>query len=549
MEKISEKGSLNMFQLKGTPLSPGFAQGIAYVYSDIIKSKQSAYYIRKSQHDLEHARIFSAKENVRQQLFKSAKRVKRAFNKGVADIFLAQETMLADPQLAADLKQTLSQKHINAERVVEIVFRRWIQKFRNAPSKMLNERADDIEDLYRRMIGVLVGVESHRLENLPPNTILVARRLLPSDTVFLSRESCAGLLLEIAGPSAHSTILARELGVPCVGQVSNLISSINPGDKILINGNTGKITINPTERVIKSFDSTQHRFFQRSKKARKNRYSAACTKDGRRIAVMGNVGSREDVELAVESGADGIGLFRTESFFLAAKVLPNANEFTQYLVHCLASVGDRIVNLRLLDIGGDKSIPYLSLPFELNPFLGRRGVRLLFDFPALLKIQLEAMLFVSQKYHVRVLLPMVTFAEEIFRIRRMLEKIAKKQQIKPPPLGVMIETPAAALAMPSLRKHADFFCIGTNDLTQYIMAADRESELVSEYFRDDHPILLDLLRTIVAQAGKTSITLCGELAVKRKALDRVLRTGIRTLSIAPLSIPVIKEAIRHLEFS
>ena len=538
-----------MFHLKGISLSSGLTRGIAYVHSDILESKQAAYNIRKDQYGSELIRIRDAKENVRQQLFNSAKRVGSALSKDVADIFLAQETMLVDPQLVADLKQTLRQKHINAEQVVGTVFRRWIRKFRDAPSKMLNERADDIEDLYRRMMGVLVGVDTHRLENLPNNTILVARRLLPSDTVFLSRKSCAGILLEIAGPTAHSTILARVLGIPCVGQVSNLISSVDTGNEILVDGNAGKIAVNPTKDAIKAFDAARTCFVKRSAAAWKNRFDTTCTIGGGRIMVMANVGSREDVERAAESGADGIGLFRTEGFFLAAKALPTAEEFSRYLLHCLEPIGDKTVNLRLLDIGGDKNIPYLSLPFELNPFLGRRGVRLLFDFPPLLRIQLEAMLSVSQKYNIRVLIPMVTFAEEIIRIRQTLEKIAQRIRIKPPSVGAMIETPAAALSVSSLRKQADFLCIGTNDLTQYVMAADRESALVSEYFRDDHSVLMELLRAIVANAGKTSVTLCGELAVKRESLDRVLKTGINALSIAPLSIPIIKEAIRHIDIS
>ena len=533
--------------LKGTPLSGGFSNGTAYVYSDILQGKQSAYNIRKNQYDTEYARIHAAKESVRQQLTDSAKRVGASFSRGVADIFLAQETMLIDPQLVSDLKQTLRHKHINAEQVIGIVFRRWMQKFRDSPSKMLNERADDLEDLYRRMLGVLVGVEKHRLENLAENTILVARRLLPSDTVFLSCRSCSGILIEIAGPTAHSTILARELGIPCVGKVSNLVSSIRTGDAILIDGNAGNAIVNPTNKSITAYDTARSLYKRKLSSVWEGRFDIARTLCGKAITVLANVGSREDVERAVESGADGIGLFRTEGFFLAAKALPSAAEFSQFLSDCLEPFGDKPVNLRLLDIGGDKNIPYLSLPFELNPFLGRRGVRLLLDFPALLSVQLEAMISVSRKFRIRILIPMVTFPEEIIRIRKMLTKISKKHHTEPPPLGAMIETPAAALDVGSLSKLADFLCVGTNDLTQYVMAADRESALISDYFRDDHTIILNLLRTIVTNAGKTPITLCGELAVKRKSLDAVLGTGVTTVSIAPASIPEIKDTIRHIK--
>ena len=535
-----------MLRLKGMPLSPGVARGVAYVYSDIIQGKQAGYSLRRDQYDSEYARILGAKEKVRSQLFSSAHRIGAAFNKNVADIFLAQEAMLVDPQLVADLKQTFRQKHVNAEQVVGTVFRRWIRKFRDAPSKMLNERADDLEDLYRRMLGVLIGVETNRLENLGENTILVARRLLPSDTVFLSPKTCLGILLEVAGPTAHSTILARELGIPLVGKVADLIYRIVTGNEILVDGSTGDVTVNPTPQAVLAFDAVRDRYTRKSASAWKRRFDKARTAGGNVISVSANVGSREDVERAADSGADGIGLFRTEGFFLAAKQLPSAGEFGRFLLHCLEPIGNKPVNLRLLDIGGDKKIPYLSLPFELNPFLGRRGIRLLFEFPALLNIQLEAMLSVSQTRPIRILIPMVTFAEEIIRIRRMIGRIAKRKHIHPPPLGAMIETPTAALEAVSISKHADFLCVGTNDLTQYMMAADRESALITEYFRDDHPVIFSLLRSISAGAGRVPVTLCGELASKREALDRIVKTGIRALSIAPPHIPAIKEAIRHI---
>jgi len=535
--------------LKGTPLCGDFAHGTAYVYSDILLSKQTAYNIRKNQYDSELARIHAAKESVRRQLSDSARRVGASFSKGIADIFLAQDAMLTDPQLVTDLQHTLHQKHINAERVVGIVFQRWMQKFRESPSKMLNERADDIEDIYRRMLTVLVGVEAHRLEGLAENTILVARRLLPSDTVFLSRKSCAGILLEIAGPTAHSTILARELGVPCVGQISNLLGNIKTGDDILVNGNTGKVIVNPGQDSIGVFDSARRRYKRSFSSAWKKRFESARTIDDKAITVMANVGSRDDVELAAKSGADGIGLFRTEGFFLASKTLPTTEEYSSFLLDCLEPIGEKTVNLRLLDIGGDKNIPYLSLPFEQNPFLGRRGVRLLFNYPELLKVQLEAMVLVSRTFRIRILIPMVTFSEEITRLRKMLNKISKKANQKPPPLGAMVETPAAALDTTSLSKRADFLCVGTNDLTQYVMAADRESALMSDYFKDDHPIMLNLLRTIVGNAGKVPVTLCGELAVRRESLGAVLRTGITSVSIAPPSIPEIKNSIRNINLS
>ncbi|MDP4248223.1 MAG: putative PEP-binding protein, partial [Bacteroidota bacterium] len=346
-----------MQHLKGTPLSNGLSRGQAYVYSDVLESRQASYNIRKDQFGAEYQRIQNAKESVRRHLFDSAKRIKSAVSRDVADIFIAQESMLVDPQLVDDLKQTLKMRHVNAEQVVGTVFRRWIRKFREAPSQILNQRADDIEDLYRRMMEVLVGIQSHGLERLAPDSIIIARRLLPSDTVFLSQKTCSGILLEIAGQTAHATILAREIGIPCIGQVPGLLQQIETGDELLIDGRTGDITVNPTRKATELFEEARKRNSKSLVLAQRHRFDRSVTADGRAVRILANVGSREDVEAATASGADGIGLFRTEGFFIAAKVLPTTEEYVDYLLHSLEPMGNRSVNLRLLDIGGDKNIP------------------------------------------------------------------------------------------------------------------------------------------------------------------------------------------------
>jgi phosphoenolpyruvate-protein phosphotransferase len=535
-----------MSRFVGKGLSPGLARGLAYVYVDVLENKQTIRPVPENQVHAEYARILDAMETVRRHLADSAERVSRGMGKELADIFLAHEAMLNDPQLAADLELALREKRINAERIVELVFRRWSRKFRAAPSRMLNERADDIDDLYRRMVGVLAGVQAHRLERLPEGSLLVARRLLPSDTVFLSARTCAGILLVEAGATSHATILARELGVPCVGGIPTLLLAVESGDEMLMDGGTGEAIVHPTAEAVRTFTESRDQSARSSTDMRKRRFEDAVTGQGDRISVLANASSREDVEGAVACGAEGIGLFRSEAFFLAAPSLPGADEFAAHLEGCLGSMEGKETTLRLLDIGGDKNIPYLSLPFELNPFLGRRGIRLLFEYPVLLETQLEAMLLVSRKHRIRILVPMATFPEEMSRVRSGLRAISQRMGLPSPPLGAMIETPAAALSIPEWRGRADFFCIGTNDLTQYVMAADRESALVGEYFRDDHPVIMELLRTIVRGAGELPVTLCGELAAKPEALARILDTGIHSLSMAASAIPSVKEAIRNL---
>jgi phosphoenolpyruvate-protein kinase (PTS system EI component) len=394
------------------------------------------------------------------------------------------------------------------------------------------------------MLGVLAGVQAHRLETLPGNSILVARRLLPSDTVFLSPASCLAILVVDAGSASHATILARELGIPCVGRLPNLLLSIPSGSEILVNGDSGIVAVNPGRKAVLDFEKEQSRLARRSVLLRKKRFEKAVTSRGRQISVLANVSSPEDVQRAMEAGADGIGLFRTESFFLASKTLPTTEEFAAYLGKCLEPLKGKTTNLRLLDIGGDKNVPYISLPGELNPSLGRRGIRLLFAFPALLDIQIEAMLLMSRTREVRILVPMVTFPEEMARVRTRIEAAAAQSRLPVPPIGAMVETPAAALSVAALCRSADFLCVGTNDLTQYVMAADRESALVNDYFQDADPVILRLLESIVKEAGATPVTLCGELAAKPESLARVLATGIRSLSVAAMRIPAVKAAIR-----
>jgi phosphoenolpyruvate-protein phosphotransferase len=543
MQRSGEKG---MIRFEGKGLSPGLARGTAYVYVDVLESRQTTRPVPEHLVGAEYGRILDALDAVRRHLADAAEKVGSGMGKEMADIFLAHQAMLNDPQLAADLEAALREKRINAERIVELVFRRWSRRFRAAPSPMLNERADDIDDLYRRMVGVLAGVQAHRLESLPEGSLLVARRLLPSDTVFLSARTCAGILLVEAGSTSHATILARELGIPCVGRLPASLLDVETGDELLMDGGAGEAVVHPTDAAIRAFTESRDRSARSTQDMRKRRFEEAVTGRGERVRVLANASTREDVERAAACGAEGIGLFRTEAFFLAAPSLPGADEFAAHLEGCLAAMAEKETTLRLLDIGGDKNIPYLSLPFELNPFLGRRGIRLLFEYPMLLETQLEAMLLVSRRHRIRILVPMATFPEEMSRVRTGLQALSQRMGVPSPPLGAMIETPAAALSIPAWRGHADFFCIGTNDLTQYVMAADRESALVGEYFRDDHPIILELLRTIAQGAGELPVTLCGELAAKPAALARILDTGIKALSMAASAIPSIKEAIRNL---
>jgi phosphoenolpyruvate-protein kinase (PTS system EI component) len=387
-----------MITLIGNSVSPGLAKGKAYVYKDVLLRDSEFYLIDRSQIGEEKDRIQQAIDDVRKCLAIDANQIEGKLGKHSADIFRAQEAILLDTNVVKEMKRVLESELLNAEQVVRTVFRMLARRFRDIDDEVLRERGDDIDDLSRRLLQSLAGIHAHSLENLPVNTVLIARRLLPSDTVFLSRASTVAVLAEFAGPAAHAALLARELGIPCVGGITALLETIHTGDMVLVNGGEGTAVINPDAQALKQYERSLEEVQNRKKETvRVSLIERSVTLDGIEISVMANVRSREDVELALECGADGIGLFRTEPFFLSAKHFPSGEEFAKFLIDSLHSARGKHIDVRLLDIGADKNPIYLHLPPEPDPFLGRRGVRVLREYPELLEAQLRALLEVSQQ--------------------------------------------------------------------------------------------------------------------------------------------------------
>jgi phosphotransferase system enzyme I (PtsI) len=543
----TESGKDKMLTLVGKGVSAGLAKGKAFVYIDVLQRDSELYEIDPTQVGEELARIEEAIDNVRQGLSLDAKQIEDKLGKKSADIFLAQESMLIDSSVVKKLKTTLKEELIDAEQAVRKVFRLLARRFRDMNNEVFQERGDDIDDLSRRLLLSLAGIHAHSLEDLPKNTVLVARRLLPSDTVFLSRSSTVAVLAEFAGPAAHAALLARELGIPCVGGIPELLKTVHTGDVVLVNGIEGTAVINPDVQAFQRYERSLVKVRKRNETmAQVGSIGRTVTRDGIEVSVMANVRSREDVELAMERGADGIGLFRTEPFFMSVKHFPSDKEFAEFLLNSLQPARGRQIEVRLLDIGADKNPVYLHLPPEPDPFLGRRGLRVLLEYPELLEAQLKAMLKVSQEFSIGILIPMVTTESDVVQVVEMFHRLASEMGIRDlPRIGAMIETPAAALSIPSLKKHVDFLSIGSNDLTQYTMAAGRENPLVTDYFIDDHPTILRLIELVVMESGDIPVSICGELAGRIDVIPRLLRSGIRSLSVSAALVPEVKNAIRN----
>jgi phosphotransferase system enzyme I (PtsI) len=532
---------------RGLAISSGCAMGRAHVYRDILLREHEHYEISEDGIEEEWARIEQAVEKAREDLVRISREIQTRVDDDASNIFLVQDAMLQDPKLVEDLKATLREELVNAEYVVKQVLLRWEKKFRRLDSEELKQRGDDIADLGRRLLLILEGIHAHMLEAIPQDSVLVARRLLPSDTVFLSRRSTAAVVVEFGGRVSHAAILTRELGVPGVAQVPELLDRVRTGDTVFVDGDHGMIIVGPEEDLERELHARIERWRSRACRDKARCREPAITSEGRRIEVMANAGCAEDVASAMKNGADGIGLYRTEHIYLAAQSPPSEKQIAETLRASLSPVGDRPVTLRLLDAGGDKNIPFLNVAPEENPFLGRRGIRLLFDYPDLLEAQIRAFAAISEQYDIRIMIPMVTVAEDMAAVRELMRSAAGDMGIAvPPPLGAMIETPAAALCAADIIEQADFLSIGSNDLTQYTMVAGRENPAVSEYFIEDHPAVMRLVQMVVREAGDTPVGICGELAGYADAQKVLVGLGLTQVSVAPSLVPRVKQSVRRL---
>jgi len=380
---------------------------------------------------------------------------------------------------------------------------------------------------------------------MPEGSVLVAPELLPSDAVFFASRGAAAIVVEFGGAGSHCALLTRQIGIPGVSNVVRATEKISAGDTVLVDGFRQAVVVEPDEDTQQRVESQIKEHRLRAAKAKARCREPAVTPDGVRVPVMANIAKRADVQVAAENGADGVGLYRLEALFMLRKTLPTEQELLDEISDTLAPLQDRPAMVRLLDVGSDKDLPYLEFAAEPAPCLGRRGVRLLLAQSELLKVQLRALLRLSQARSIQIMVPMVTIPEDMQAIREAVESQASELGMADiPPLVAMIETPAAALCVPDILQFADGISLGTNDLTQYTMAAGRQNPLVHRYFRADHPAVLRLVRLAVREAGNVPVAVCGELAGQPNAVSALLDAGVRLLSVAPPLVPAIKEAVR-----
>jgi phosphoenolpyruvate-protein phosphotransferase len=533
--------------LTGRSIAPGLGMGRAWIVGDVLNCGGAPAAIDVSAIENELVRFRQSVDATLAELDQYAARIEAEFDATLGGVFRAHGQMLRDLFLTDEFERELRESLLSAEAIVRRVLKRWYKKFEAIEDPTLRQRADDLLDLGRNLIRRLRGEDHTALESIPEACVLVVERLLPSDVVQLPKGKVAAVLVETLGQGSHAALLARQRGIPTVTEIPELITRVATGTELLVDGFLGTLVIEPQTATRSNFEARLMKWRATLVHCKDRCREPAKTLDGAVVSVEANIGIEDDVETALDNGADGVGLLRIEELYFTRPMPPTEDELVEGLKSLIAPLEKRPVTIRLLDIGGDKPLPYLRLAPTANPVLGRRGVRLLLNFAQLVRTQLGAIGRLSAEFQLRVLVPMVTLEDDLRKMREAFEAICDERKIaRRPEFGAMIETPAAALEARTLSKYADFFCVGTNDLTQYTLAAARDDASVNDYFQDGHESVVRLLGIVLADAGNRPVTLCGELAGREAWVPRLVRMGFRALSVSPSAIPATKEVIRRV---
>jgi phosphotransferase system enzyme I (PtsI) len=545
----------NSGPIRGVAVSKGIARGRAFVLAaeaDFVAPKRA---VNQSEIPIEIQRTERALAEVRAQLSELQKSTVARLGADVGAIFDAQILMLGDAGLFQKVKQLITTGPMNAEAALSEVIAKYSRAFGDIQDVYLRERAGDIRDLGRRLLAFLIKGRDESAVSIPGGSIVVADELLPSAIAPLQLGLVRGFISERGGKTSHAAILARSNGTPAITGIKDATTLIKPADYVIVDAIAGVILINPKPPVIRQYEKLEAEFEAYRTSLQEVVDVPGCTKDGVAVTLMTNIGMIADVETTLLAKADGVGLYRTEFAFLVRPAFPTEDEQFYGIRMVAEPLHPRPLVVRLLDIGGDKNLPYLPLPRAPNPFLSKRGIRLMLTHRSILKTQLRVLLRASASHPISILVPMVSSVEDVIGVREVLEE--SKAELKAAsigfnpniPVGCMIETPAAAIVMPQLARVVDFFSLGTNDLVQYLLAADREDPEMEPYYDPLHPAVLSTLRLVVESARTTGkeLSICGEMAGNTMYTELLLGLGLRNFSVAPGELLEIKKVIRSID--
>jgi len=538
-------------EYKGIPAARGLARGAALQWKD---AEYQIPGFTPTDFEAEKKRLTDARQKAERQLYALSQQVTEEAGKAEAALFEAQAMFLNDTVLVTKAEETID-AGVNAERAWHQACEYFAAQLESLPDETLSARSADVRDVGRRVIEILLGVQSTTV--LVEQVVILARDLAPSQTAALDRSKVLAFCTAEGGPTSHTAILAKALGIPAVVGMGEAVLEIPDNTALLVDGSTGLVVSNPTPSLLADFD--EHVQAEREQLAREAESASqpAVTTDGHRIEVVANIGNVDDARKALKYGAEGIGLLRTEFLFLNRSQYPDENtQFAAYKT-ILDLMGSRPVVVRTLDVGGDKDVSYYDFGAEANPFLGYRAIRISLDQPEDLKVQLRALLRAGVGHDLRIMFPMIATLEEVRRGKELFEEVRTElgpdeiEVAESVQLGIMVEVPSVSLTAEQFASEVNFFSIGTNDLTQYTFAAERGNKRVAHLSDPCHPAVLRQISMVVqaAHAKGKWVGVCGEMASDRHAIPILVGLGVDEFSVTPRQVPMVKQAVRNISLS
>lgn len=536
---------------KGTGASPGIALGKVLIIKneELIIEKKSIDNIEN-----EKARFEDAVKESKEQLQNIKEKASKELDPEKSAIFDAHIMVLEDPELMTSTMNKIDSESVNAEYAFEEIIKQFISIFESMDNEYMKERASDLRDVSGRVLRNLTNTKSIDLSVLDEEVILVAEDLTPSETVTMDKKKVLGFLTDIGGRTSHTAIMARSLEIPAVVGLKDITKSLEDGDYVVFNGETGEVIINPSEEEIKNYEELKAKYYEEKKELETLIGEESITIDGKKVELAGNIGTPNDIEGLIKNDAEGVGLYRTEFIYMDRDSLPTEEEQFEAYKKVLESMNPKPIVIRTLDIGGDKEVSYLNIEKEMNPFLGYRAIRLCLEQRDIFETQLRALLRASVYGNLKIMFPMISSLEELLEAKKILEKVKKdldNEGIKYASnieVGMMIEVPSAALISDILGKHVDFFSIGTNDLIQYTTAVDRMNQKIHHLYNPFNPAVIRLIKMVIENGHKEGIWvgMCGEMAGDKKMIPLLLGLGLDEFSMSPISILPARKLIKSL---
>lgn len=535
---------------KGIAASKGYAIGKIFIKEDI-----NIEVVEKSIDDTEKEkeRFKSALSNTREQLERIKDKAQKEVGAEKAAVFDSHIMLLDDPEFAGAVEMNIESNKVNSEKALQEVIDMYSSIFASMEDEYMRERGADIKDVGKRIMLNIMGKSVNSMDDLDRDTIIVAQDLTPSDTAQLDKDKVIAFLTNIGGRTSHSAIMARTLEIPAIVGMKDITESVKNDDVVIVDGTEGVVIINPDKETIEKYEKSKESFLREKEELKKLINVETVTKAGKRVEVCGNIGKPQDVHQVLENGGEGVGLFRTEFLYMDRDNMPSEDEQFESYKYAVEKMEGKPVVIRTLDIGGDKKLPYLEMPEEMNPFLGYRAIRLCLDRKELFKVQLRALLRASAFGNLKIMFPMISSLSEFKAAKELLKecmnelKAEGKEFNENLETGIMVEIPAAAICADELAKHVDFFSIGTNDLIQYTLAADRMNEKISYLYDPMHPAVLRLIKMTIDAAHKEGkwCGMCGEMAGDENAIATLVEYGLDEYSMSASSILTAKKIIMN----